>query len=998
MEDKPQTLSSWLNPAVDRRRFLQASAAVAGTALAGGALLRSRPARAGEFGEKDPDPTDGTVIRSTCQMCHGRCGLVAKVKDGVLLKIDGNPYNPQNTDPAERIPYGTDPAGMFGSLPVAQERGRMCPRGLAGIQSIYNPYRLPGPVKRVGARGSGKWKPISWATAISEIAARINELIPPADRNTKDIDPSLPSLGKIANGLLVSPGRTVEGLVWERTFKSGFGTANWRLDHTSICEASHHVANRMATTGGVAGGKHGFTSDHAECKYAVIIGANPLEANFAMVPLARGIVNMKAAGGKLVVVDPRFSNTATKADKWIPAKPGTDGAFAMGLARAILDAGRHRVAYLTNANKAAASADSEPVYTDATWLVVTDPGPNQGKLLDPVIANGSGTATNRFAWSAGAGLEFDPASTMTAAEGELLPGEVTVGINAVKCKTAFELYREQVRSRTLEQWAVLCGVPAADMNAVAMELTNPAYGRATGIWSYRGPVQHANGTMAQLAIEGVVSLLGNIDYRGGLTAGAGGFGDDNATAMGGVNLKTVAGAVSPAGPRLDRAGTAYGAVAGLAARDGYPAARPWFPFAVLGNFQEIVPGIADQYPYPAKVLITYWNAFPYSVPALRSVFQATVADEVKLPLFVAVDPTIGENSAYADYILPDTTYLEKWSFPHGGNAAELVKSTPFQQPVVGQLDGVTIGTAPFNPDAPNAFTSFLGPEGPRMVIDIMRDLAAALGLPGVGAGAFADGGAFDRAWDLVKRQVGNVALNAGVTVADVIAKGGHFQDAGQSYADFGGTASPTGAYLKNRYGGARRFYVDALVSTRDWRVDQPYYPFGVARWEPSMHMDGSPVADPAFPFHLVTYKTVLHGQARTFVNPWLMLFRPENAVEIAASDARVLGVETGDLVRVKSPSDSAGAVGRALVQEGLRPGVVAVSHHFGHWEGGARPQVVEGSKQLTSKNAEAWRGAGITINPLLRRDAMFPNVSLQDRLGGSVSFYDTRVTIEKVIL
>jgi anaerobic selenocysteine-containing dehydrogenase len=126
-------------------------------------------------------------------------------------------------------------------------------------------------------------------------------------------------------------------------------------------------------------------------------------------------------------------------------------------------------------------------------------------------------------------------------------------------------------------------------------------------------VQHANGTMAWLAIEAVATLIGTFDYRGGMTAGAGGWDD----AAGVVNLKTVPGGVSAAGPRIDRAATAYPDVAGLSTRDGYPAKRPWFPFAVLGNYQEIIPGIADQYPYPAKVLITYWNAFPCLSPNVR---------------------------------------------------------------------------------------------------------------------------------------------------------------------------------------------------------------------------------------------------------------------------------------------------------------------------------------------------------------------------------------------
>ncbi len=97
MASRTQQLKGWLNPCIDRRKFLKASAALAAGAAAGPVLFKERKAEAAAYGQNEPNPTSGTYkIRSVCQMCHGRCGIQATVKDGVLLKLDGNPYHPNN--------------------------------------------------------------------------------------------------------------------------------------------------------------------------------------------------------------------------------------------------------------------------------------------------------------------------------------------------------------------------------------------------------------------------------------------------------------------------------------------------------------------------------------------------------------------------------------------------------------------------------------------------------------------------------------------------------------------------------------------------------------------------------------------------------------------------------------------------------------------------------------------------------------------------------------
>ena len=317
------------------------------------------------------------------------------------------------------------------------------------------------------------------------------------------------------------------------------------------------------------------------------------------------------------------------------------------------------------------------------------------------------------------------------------------------------------------------------------------------------------------------------------------------------------------------------------------------------------------------------------------------------------------------------------------------KGTSFQRPVVGAFDGMDIGkaggsgnTIPVN--AQNDYTPSL--PDTKAVLDIHIGLAKALGLPGVGDNALLDDtgnvvGHLNNSWDWAKAQLKNIAYNSDVSIEEILSKGGVFDDPGDEYQ---------GDQLAYRYGNIIRTFSDPVARTKD-SVTGEYYS-GVAQYKPIAHSDGTEVRDSDYPYNLITYKTVHHGQARTNVNPWLMLIIPENPVEINAGDAAALGIETGDRVQIFSASNREGIVGKARVTQGLKPGVVAVSHHYGHWESHARPLTIDG----VATAYDASRGAGIQPNVIMRTDKQYPNVGLQDPIGGSCSFYDTMVKLRKV--
>ncbi len=966
-ESRKTGLCNILNPDMNRRRFLL----ISGT-LAAGATVRNlvKPASASALvtGQNPPDATEVDagvqVIMSVCQNCHSRCGIMARVKDGVLLKIDGNPYHPNNFDPDERPPYNTP-------MDEAKKKpGRLCAKGQAGVQVVYDPYRIKQPLKRFGPRGSGQWKAIPWEQAFEEIAAKLKPL---RDLNTL-IDPAAPELGPIANQVLYSPGRTIEGGFTDRIWGNGFGSVNRREDHTSICETSHHVANELMTWDETrnSGRKNHFKPDIVEAKYIMLFGSSFLEANFPMVATARKLMDFRAKGGKYVVVDPRFSNTAALAHRWVPVKPGADAALALGMARWMLENGKYDAKYLANANQAAAKAGGEPTWTDATRLVVVDPNHADARryLRADVVG---GKKENYVAWSGGGPKEI----AETALLGELEPGEVTVADR--RCKTAFQLLRERVFSKSLAQYAEDCGLSVDLIVTLASEFA--AAGKQAVTNAYRGAVQHTNGVYNQLSINILNTLVGNYDWRGGNGGGGGGWSEGSGV----TSLGSVPGGVSPKGIRLNRVVKHYEKDApALFKRDGgYPAKRPWFPFATHGNYQEVIPSAAEGYPYPIKALITYWNGWPYSTPALRKTFEDYVKDEKKLPLFVAISLNMGEVAAFADYVLPDTTYLEKWAFP-GMTPTILTRATPFQQPVVGKLDGKDIGTVPFNPDAPNVYTPVL--PNTKTVGDIHIGLAKALGLPGVGDKAFQDGSPLNTYWDFYKIGLQNLSKNTGKPIGEIVAKGGVFEDPGNEY---------DGRYLKYKYGNVIKIYIEQLVTTKDSMTGQ--YFDGLPHYDPPKFADNTAIAtvdEKEFPFQLITYKMAWHAQARTATIPWLMILQPENFVEINTSDAGRLGIRDGDAVRLISATSPSGVVGKAKGTEGLRPGVIAVSHHFGHWELASKPHVVDGVAQ----GADPSRGTGIQVNPIMRLDQFkgkVLNTSIQDKVGGSVSFYDSRVKLVK---
>ncbi len=284
---------------VSRRKFLQGSVAlsvIGGT----GVSVTNLVAGHGEHGaEGDISVTTKTgtgeaqEVATLCEMCVNKCAAIARVEEGVVTKLNPNPRFPKS-------------------------RNMLCPRGNAGIQALYDPDRLKFPMIRVGEKGEGKFKKVSWEEAYDAIWNGTDKFT--------GMHKILEEEKDNRSSFLFCAG---EGMA-EHTFKtfySAFGSSNW-LNHASLCLQTV-ISGYGVTLGGYA------AADLENAEYIIMAGANRAEA-IVTPDTMDGFKRTKGRGAKLICVDPRFTNTAAKADKWLGINPGTDLAFVLALTYVVL--------------------------------------------------------------------------------------------------------------------------------------------------------------------------------------------------------------------------------------------------------------------------------------------------------------------------------------------------------------------------------------------------------------------------------------------------------------------------------------------------------------------------------------------------------------------------------------------------------------------------------------------------------------------------------------
>lgn len=292
-----------------RRSFLKWTSALAAAAIASGLLWDEKLGLFREANAQEKGLKDGEWIYSNCNMCGGQSGIKVKVVNGRAMKIEGiaNPNNIANISTNYEKAL-TEISALYNDKDAA---GRLCPKGNAGLRSLYDPDRLKTPMVRVGKKGSGKWKAISWEESVSQVAENLQKI-------------------KDKYG--------AESLIWfsedhcfthiQQDFCKMYGTPNYH-NHSNLCDVARKASFKLVM------GNERPLADFEDTSYALVFGWNMLGAmKWAHLP---GIWNRgRAKGAKMVYVDPVFSQTAAKADQWVPIRPGTDGAMALAIGHVLI--------------------------------------------------------------------------------------------------------------------------------------------------------------------------------------------------------------------------------------------------------------------------------------------------------------------------------------------------------------------------------------------------------------------------------------------------------------------------------------------------------------------------------------------------------------------------------------------------------------------------------------------------------------------------------------
>jgi anaerobic selenocysteine-containing dehydrogenase len=284
---------------LSRRQFLKLSASVAGSAaVISGArsLFTSLTAEASTGGALQTSAEE-KIIPTVCLLCPSGCGMLARVANGNLVKLEGSPMHPVNL-------------------------GALCPKGQAAPELLYNPDRLTGPMRRTGERGAGQWESITWGEAIQTVAEKLNEL-----RATRTPE---------RTAVLYGETRGQMRPLLER-FMAAVGSPN-AISHESLNIAAAKLGT-LLTQGVYDLPNYDLENAH----YVLSFGASMLEAGRSPQRMVSGYAYMRrgrAERGKIVVIDPRQGVTGAKADEWIPIKSGTDAALALAIANVIIKTGQ----------------------------------------------------------------------------------------------------------------------------------------------------------------------------------------------------------------------------------------------------------------------------------------------------------------------------------------------------------------------------------------------------------------------------------------------------------------------------------------------------------------------------------------------------------------------------------------------------------------------------------------------------------------------------------
>ncbi|MFO1324326.1 MAG: molybdopterin oxidoreductase family protein [Burkholderiales bacterium] len=571
-----------------------------------------------------PPATD--VKTTTCYMCACRCGIRVHLRDGRVRYIDGNPAHPVN-------------------------QGVICAKGASGIMKQYSPARLTQPLRRKpGAeRGDGEFEPISWDEAFALLTERLAKV--------RAEDPK-----KFA---LITGRDQMQALTG--LFARQFGTPNFSA-HGGFCSVNM-AAGMIYTIGGSFWEFGG--PDLERAKLFVMLGtAEDHHSN----PLKIAIAKFKRAGGRFVSINPVRTGYSAIADAWVPIKPGTDGAFLLAVIHELIATGLYDREFLARYTNAGHLVDAHPDSERFGMLVRDRDSPE----VNPMYPQ------NKLWWDRERNV---PVASHAPGAQPCLTGDFVLP-DGTPATPAFALLAERVADCTPEWAAGITGVPSATIRALAHEMGVTArdqrfelpipwtdswgveHKTVTGVpvafHAMRGLAAHSNGFHTVRALAILMSLLGTIDRPGGFRHKA-------------PFPRAIPPSAKP--PNHPDAVKPNTPLAGLVL--GWPASPDdlfvddaggpvridkgfsWeYPLAVHGLMHTVITNAWRGDPYRLDTLMIFmanmaWNSTMNTVEIRRMLNDRDASGEYRIPFVVVCDAFQSETTAFADLVLPDTTYLER---------------------------------------------------------------------------------------------------------------------------------------------------------------------------------------------------------------------------------------------------------------------------------------------------------------------------------------------------
>jgi anaerobic selenocysteine-containing dehydrogenase len=745
------------------------------------------------------------IIPSICFNCESACGILAYVDKEQLTvrKIEGNPVHPGS-------------------------RGRTCAKGVVTPNQLDDPDRILHPLRRDGERGSGKWRQVSWDEALDDIARRIRTAI--VDNRRHEI--------------MYHVGRPGEDGYANRVLQA------WGIDghnsHTNVCSSSARLGHFLWC------GNDRPSPDYANAETILLLSSH-LETGHYFNPHAQRIVEGQANGATLIVIDPRLSNTSAKANMWLPAYSGTEGALLLAMVNVLLREERY---------------DREFVRTWVDWRgYLRAERPDLAVTVDNFIA----ALKELYA-------EFTPA--FAAEETGVDADQIVEAARAIgRAKSRFSTHN----------WR-----SAAAGNLWGWQITRCLYL--------------------------LVALTGAVGTKGGV----------------GLHLsnKFVPKHPSPPPPPSYWNELLY-------PRE-YPLAFFEMSFLLPHLLKENRGRLEVYFTRVYNPLWTNPDGFSW---------MEMLKDEATLGLHVALTPTWSETAWFADYILPmglgterhDTmsqeTHAAQWlgfrqpvlrvarekrgetiAATYEANPGEVWEESEFWVALSWRIDpDGTLGIrkhfeSPYRPGEPVTMDEYYGWMFENSVPGLPEAAAAETLTPLAYMRKYGVFKIKDHVYKPYEEPIAAGAL-AGTAIDaddDVVLKNGVPIGVVVNGVAVTGFTTPS-----------RRleFYSRTLV---EWGWPEhavPRYVPGHVHWRDLRREDGEFDLLPNF-----RLPTLIHTRSPV---KWLYEISHNNPLWIATSDARRYGVATGDLVRVSTRIGY--FVTRAWVTEGIRPGVLGMSHHLGRW-------------------------------------------------------------------